>query len=244
MVEWDAGRAAWAGALLGVGAAAKLYPALFVPVLAATCVPRRAWRRARALAVGFVAGAGVFAVPVYLAAPDALRHLVRFHRLRGPTRGSLWFFVFRDFDMRPWGGDVVGAANVGAVCITVAVLVLLVVCFAQRQLDPIAACGVAAIAFVLANKVYSPQYDLWIVPFLVMIPVRTRIVVHFYAASVLVFLCTAAAGHVFPHPLSLQLTGAAVLYRAVVLLVAAVAIARSPVERAPAAGSIPVADLV
>jgi uncharacterized membrane protein len=233
LLEWDAGRAASVGLLLGAGAAAKLYPALFVPILVAACIPTRAWRRARAVVLGFVAGAGAFAIPVYVAAPHALRYLVTFHRVRGPTRGSLWFFAFRDLAMNPWLRDGVRVANAGAVVITGLVLAVVVVRVSDARLDPVAACALATIAFLLANKVYSPQYDLWIVPFFVMLPISTRLVVHFYVASFVVFLCIAAAGHVVAHPLSLQLTGAAVLYRMVVLLLAARAFWRVPADRHP-----------
>jgi hypothetical protein len=234
LLAWESGASAAAGALLGAGTAAKLYPALFVPVLAASCVPARAWGRLRALVAGFAGGAAVFTIPVYAFAPQALEHFVSFHRARGPGRGSLWYWLFRDPWMEPWLEHRTAPANLGASLLAGTALIVLVVRVARGRLGPVAGCALATIAFLLANKIYSPQYDLWLVPFFVMLPVRTALVVHFYFASVLVFGLIAGAREVFGHPLSLQLTGAAVVYRLAVELGIARQVWRTPAGRAPA----------
>jgi hypothetical protein len=87
-------------------------------------------------------------------------------------------------------------------------------------------CGLACFGNVIARHDRIPrgeqglltQYDLWLLPFFVMLPISTRLVVHFYSASLLAFLFIAFAGHVVSHPLSLQLTGAVVLYRLLILV--------------------------
>jgi hypothetical protein len=223
LLRWEAGGAFWAGVLVGVGAGAKLFPALFVPILAASCLPRRTWRRARDVVVGSVVGIGVFAIPVYVAAPDALDHFLGFHGARNPTWGSIWFYVLRDPAMNPWIArdrlaDVGTVITVTFVAVAIAVLVVQT---ARARLAPLVACALATIAFIVANKVYSPQYDLWLVPFLVMIPVRTKLVVHFYASSLLVFTLSFGISHVVDVPLFLYFMGAAVVYRLVVLVLLA-----------------------
>jgi hypothetical protein len=83
LLQWDANRVLLAGVLIGIGASAKLFPLLFIPMMVASCVPARQWRRARRLAVGSVIGLAIGALPLYLAEPHALRYFLRFHSIRG-----------------------------------------------------------------------------------------------------------------------------------------------------------------
>jgi hypothetical protein len=219
LLQWEVGSALWAGVLVGIGAGAKLVPVLYVPILAASCVPARVWRRARDLLVGAAIGVGAFAIPVYALAPDALDHFLTFHGARNPTWGTIWFYLLRDPAMNPWVPRQ-HLAEIGTLITAALVIGSLVVLTAQAaraRLSPVVACALATIAFIVANKVYSPQYDLWLVPFLVMLPVRTKLVVHFYASSLLVFLLSFAFSQVLDEPLFLYFMGAAVTYRLVVL---------------------------
>jgi uncharacterized membrane protein len=225
---WEGGAAVFAGLLLGVGTAAKLYPALFVPILAAASWGRGQRRQAGGLVAGAIVGLGAVAVPVYAAAPGALGFLLRFHGDRGPDRGSIWYFVFRGPTLRPWLAQdlLVHVVTILSVAILGAAMVALVVGVARARISPVAACALATIACLVSSKIYSPQYDLWIVPFFVMLAVRRRLVVHFYAASFLVFALTASDDHFLHRPASGYLLGIAVVYRFVVLVAVAVQLIR------------------
>lgn len=218
LLQWQSGSAFVAGVLIGVGTAAKLCPILYVPILAASCVPGAAWRRLRALMAGAIAGAAVCALPVYAFKPSALTFFVHFHGNRTPSRGALWFYVFRTPLMNPWlsRAHIVTASNAIAASVLVLVAVL-TVATARGRLTPVAACGLATIAFIVTNKIWSPQYDLWIVPFLVMVPVRTKYVVHFYLSSTLVWFFLASEDHLLHRPLSLWVLFAMVVYRLIAL---------------------------
>jgi glycosyl transferase family 87 len=218
LLEWEVGHAVAAGVLFGVGASAKLFPLLYIPILAASCVNGRDWRRARNLMVGSVIGLGVFTIPVYAVAPHALRHFLHFHAIRGPSRGTFWYYVFRNPSMDLWlrRNEMVDAVNIITATLVVVALIALVTYTARGRLAPIAACALATSAFVVTNKIYSPQYDLWFLPFLVMLPVRTKLVLHFYVSSFLAFLLVATEGHVVGRPLSLYIAAGGVLYRLVV----------------------------
>jgi hypothetical protein len=240
LLRFDVGDAFWPGVLLGVGAAAKLCPALYVPILVAAASVDGGTRRARNVLVGALVGAGAFAIPVYAVAPHALVHFLDFHRVRTPSRGAIWFYVFRTPAMNTYLAPhhIAAIMNVVTILAVGVALVVLVIHTAQRRISPIAACALVTIVFVLANKIYSPQYDLWIVPFMVMLPVRTKLVVHFYVASLLSFLLVADARSVFGNaPLHLYLTGVGVIYRFVVLVVIAVQIWRD--AQTAYSGSIP-----
>jgi hypothetical protein len=229
LLEWEAGAAALAGLLLGIGAAAKLFPALFVPVLVASCVPDKAWARARAVIAGALLGASIFVIPTYAFAPGALRHFVSFHQVRGPNSDTFWYYAMRNPDMQPWFTEhrMVAVVNVLSALLLAAAFIVIVLQTGRARLTAVAGCALATIAFIVTNKIYSPQYDLWVVPFLVMLPVRTKLVVHFYVSSVVVWLLTATEDHVLHRPTSLYVLAAGVTYRLVVLLLIARDIWRS-----------------
>jgi peptide/nickel transport system substrate-binding protein len=220
---WVRGGAFWAGALLGVGAVAKLFPALYVVMLAASCVPGAQWRRAAEVVLGALVATAVIVVPVVLVAPNVVSHLVDFQGARAPTRGTVLFYVVRDPALHPWishdmlapVGNVVSA---GLTAIGIAVLATWV---ARGRLEALPASALGTIAFLVAAKVFSPQYDLWLVPFLVMLPVGGRLVRHFYLSSFIVFTMSYGFSNVIPTTAFLYLNGAAVLYRLVVLLLIA-----------------------
>jgi len=54
-------------------------------------------------------------------------------------------------------------------------LTWLVVRTVRADLDGFAAAGAAVALCVLANKVYSPTYDVWLVVFFVMLPLSGRL---------------------------------------------------------------------
>jgi hypothetical protein len=220
LLQWDAGRVFSAGVLLGIGAAAKLVPGLYVPLLAVACIPTRMWKRAAAVLGGAVLGAGVFAIPVYALAPDALRHFVEFHRHRGPISSTPWYYLFRNLQMEQWLAEerMVTIVNIASPIVCGLFFILITLATMRGRINPIAACALATIAFILTNKIYSPQYDLWLVPFFVMLPVRTKLVVHFYVASTLVWFLNATEGHLFGRPASLYVLAAGAAYRFVVEL--------------------------
>jgi hypothetical protein len=95
ILAWTRERPVAAGILVGLGAAAKLYPALLLgPML---LVALRAPNRARALAdYAATLGAAVLAwvavnLPVYLWAPDGWREFFTFNRDRRADFGSPWY---------------------------------------------------------------------------------------------------------------------------------------------------------
>jgi hypothetical protein len=85
----------------------------------------------------------------------------------------VWFWLFR---LPPHFVDVyaVGPANVLAALALLAALVVISVLAVRRNLDPIAIGAATIGAFLLANKVYSPNYDIWLVPFFVLLPLTRR----------------------------------------------------------------------
>jgi hypothetical protein len=122
------------------------------------------------------------------------------------------------------------------VVLTVVALIVLTQRVFARRTEPVTACALMTVAFLLSNKVYSPQYDLWLVPFLVMLPVPGRLVRHFYVATTTVFVLAHGLAPVVPRPAFLYLMGAAVTYRLCVLVAISVALL-TPSRPRPAHGT-------
>lgn len=224
----------WAGALLGVGAAAKLYPALYVAMLVASCVPTGEWRRAGRVVMGAALAVATIVVPVLVLAPHAVGYFFDFHGARSPTRGTLLSYVLRNPALPDSWVPQSAFATVGtivSISLTVVAVALVATRVARGRLEALPACALVTIAFLLANKVYSPQYDLWLVPFLVMLPVRSRLVAHFFASSFIMFVLSFALSYVVPKALFFQLNGAGILYRAIVLVVLSRDLLRPSSER-------------
>ena len=180
----EAGAAGPAGALLAIGASAKLYPALFVPLLAVHWL--RSGRRAEAvrLAHVFVVVTLVLNLPVLLATPSGWWHFVSFQGDRAASWGSLWFHVFRLPLVRGLvHGHAVTAVNLASTLALVAGTCWLAVRTWRRPLDVLALGTAATVVFLLANKVYSPQYDLWVLPSFALLPLDRRVFLAFSAAS-------------------------------------------------------------
>jgi uncharacterized membrane protein len=171
---WSRGRPGLTGVMIGLGAAAKLYPLFLLgPVLIL------AWRRRRngglgeaAWAVGGAAVAWVLAnLPAWLTGFAQWKVFWRFNQERGADWGSLWLWLERHGHP-----TTVGTINLwswilfGAVCLGVLVLGLV-----AEQPPRLAQLGYLVVAgFLLVNKVYSPQYVLWLLPLAVLARPRWR----------------------------------------------------------------------
>ncbi|WP_432831347.1 glycosyltransferase family 87 protein [Dactylosporangium sp. CA-092794] len=163
LLVWDRDRPMLAGVLLGLGGAAKLFPLFILGPLLLIC-----WRQRRMRAFGSaVAGAAmswaIVNAPVALRYPDGWLEFYRFNTLRSGEVGSLWYALSR------MGYDV-PALNVVA---PLSLLLLwagiaLLAWRAPRPPTPAQLTFLVIAAFLLTNKVYSPQYVLWLLPFAVL----------------------------------------------------------------------------
>jgi uncharacterized membrane protein len=167
---WWRGRSAWAAVLFGVGAALKMYPLMFVAPLVLEHVARREWHRAGRDAL---AGAGTVVLinlPFALANFDGWWATYEFHRQRGPNFDSIWQFGWPTWTADRFNIVTTVLLVVGFVIVLGAGWVL------RRRYDgayPVLQTSGAMLAvFLLANKVHSPQYTLWLLPLFVVLHVR------------------------------------------------------------------------
>ncbi|MDK4235692.1 glycosyltransferase family 87 protein [Corynebacterium propinquum] len=186
------GRTAWAGVAIGLGTATKLWP-LFL--LGAIIVLALRLRRFRALIIVAITTAVTWLVvnlPVMLAYPEAWNE---FNRLNS-TRSWEWTTIyavaarltlFDGFD--PDGAEVpqilntVSLALFIASCVAIAILGLVV----KRQPRMAELVFLIIAAFLLFNKVWSPQYSLWLVIPAVLAFPRWRLLLTWMAVDMLVW---------------------------------------------------------
>jgi uncharacterized membrane protein len=177
-----------AGVFLGLGAAIKLFPGVLVPPMVALRLARGDRRGALRLALAAIATVVVVNLPVLVARPSGWWWTYAFQSHREATWGSAWYYEFRVFGLPTHG--TVGAEFADRVSLVVLLVGIGLLTFraARDRVGPasIAVAGVAI--FVLANKVYSPTYDLWLLPGFVVLPLSRRLWLGFCAVSVAVYV--------------------------------------------------------
>ncbi|MBO0652376.1 DUF2029 domain-containing protein [Streptomyces triculaminicus] len=191
MLMWSRGRAVAAGVLIGLAAAAKLYPALLLGPLLVLC-----WRAGRMRAFLGAAAAAVGAwlvvnLPVMLTYDADGFHIregwakfYTFSQDRPVDFGSVWLFISQRT------GDPLNDANDYATllmilgCLGMAALGL---CAPRRPRFAQLAFLVVAL-FILVNKVYSPQYVLWLVPLAALARPKWRDFLIWQACEVMYYL--------------------------------------------------------
>ena len=153
----------WAGLLLGLGAATKVYPAFLLPALALGV-----WRRNRRppwrMALAFAGGVAALNLPVMIANFPGWRYPWDFQSRRTANYETSWFMVYRHFP-GSWFFDST-FVNVLSIAIFGVVAIVLIALEARRERPRPFALGFGILAaFLLTTKVFSPQYALWLLPF-------------------------------------------------------------------------------
>ncbi|MVU79988.1 DUF2029 domain-containing protein [Nocardia sp. ET3-3] len=193
-------RAIAAAVFLAIGFCFKLYPGLFVlPLLIYVLLGESPLRERRfdvrgALMVAATAIGTVVAInlPFALAGYDGWRASITFQQLRQAdiTTNSIWYWGLRPLYANTRGGEAAFQDMV-----SVASPVLVVVSFAlacwlgwrRYQLAGvypwIGVSGAMLCGFLEFHKVHSPQYTLWLIPFLVLLEVPWGLIVTYLMAD-------------------------------------------------------------
>ena len=155
-----------AGALLSIGIFLKFFPVIFIiPILLFI------WRRPSASAQflqGLGASAVIINVPFMLLDLNGWAKFYIFNYQRGVDFGSLWYVISLK-------GSWISALNWIA---TPLVLVLLLLIYFRFRDNLLGSIFLASVIFFTLNKVYSPQYVLWLTVVALLFFPKTRI---FYA---------------------------------------------------------------
>jgi hypothetical protein len=181
------GRPVVSGAMLGLGFAAKLWPAVLLPIALIHLWRRKGRAAALANLAAFVAVAAACFLPFAIIAPDGL-HAMFADQLGRPLQveslGAAVLMAAEHFGMRPLAtidshgaqalsGHGAGlAANLSTVLGVVTVVAIWVVFARRRETDGEAvllATAAAVAALIAFDKVLSPQYLIWLVPFVFLV---------------------------------------------------------------------------
>ncbi|MEV0219445.1 glycosyltransferase 87 family protein [Streptomyces sp. NPDC050704] len=162
MLMWSRGRTLAFGVLLGLATAAKLYPVLLLGPLLVLCWRAGKWREFGTALLGAAGAWLVVNLPVMLLAHEGWSKFYTFSQERGVDFGSFWLILSQRMDT-PLATDTVNtSATVLMLISSVGVAALALTAPRRPRFAQLAFLIVAA--FILTNKVYSPQYVLWLVP--------------------------------------------------------------------------------
>jgi uncharacterized membrane protein len=182
---WSRGRTVATGVLLGLGAATKLYPLFLLGPIAVICLRERRYRDLVDTLLAAAAAWFVLNAPAYLSGSAEWKRFWEFNSERGPDLGSVWLVVSQIWDVTISASTVNhwSWAFFGLWCLAVAVVGL------RAPTTPrLAQLGFLVVAgFLLVNKVYSPQYVLWLLPLAVLARPRWRDQLVWQACEVVYF---------------------------------------------------------
>jgi uncharacterized membrane protein len=169
---WSRGRPWWTGVMVGLGTAVKLYPLFLLGGLLVLALRSRRWGDLLRAAAGAALAWGVANLPAYLSGPDQWKVFWSFNSDRAADLGSLWLAA-SDALGTTFSVDTINSWSwllFGTWCTVVLVLGLL-----ARRTPSLAELGLLIVTgFLLVNKVYSPQYVLWLLPLAVLARPRWR----------------------------------------------------------------------
>ncbi|MGA5041565.1 glycosyltransferase family 87 protein [Streptomyces capoamus] len=193
MLMWARGRTVAFGVLLGLATAAKLYPVVLLGPLLVLCWRAGTWRAYFKAVAGAAVAWLVVNLPVMLA-HDATGFHIRegwakfytFSQERGVDFGSFWLIWAQNSSSPPTTNFVNIAAIVLVVLCFLGIVALTFAAPRRPRFAQLAFLMVAA--FVLTNKVYSPQYVLWLVPLAVLARPKWRDFLIWQACQVAYFL--------------------------------------------------------
>ncbi|MET8221940.1 glycosyltransferase 87 family protein [Streptomyces sp. NPDC005301] len=187
MLMWSRGRSLAFGVLLGLATAAKLYPVLLLGPLLMLCWRAGKWREFRIAVGGAVVAWLAVNLPVMVFAFEGWSKFYTFSQERGVDFGSFWLIL-----SQRWQSSLLTTDNIN----TFATVLMLLACLGVAALTVTAPrrprfaqlAFLIVAAFILTNKVYSPQYVLWLVPLAVLARPRWRDFLIWQACEVAYFL--------------------------------------------------------
>lgn len=183
---WWRGHPVGAAVAFGIGGALKMYPLLFLGPLALEFF----WRR-DLLGAARVAGAGAGTwlavnLPFMMANFDGWYATYAFHRQRIANFDSIWQFGWPD-----WAPERTNLVSTSFLVVVFVLILGFSLLLRARRSDPfpfLQTCAALLAAFLLFNKVHSPQYTLWLLPLFVVLRVHVGWWVAYSLADLAVYV--------------------------------------------------------
>lgn len=186
MLAWARNKPGWAGVALGLAIAAKFYPVLLLAAFAILALRTGRWRPSLVLLGSTVGTWLVVNVPFAVANTEGWWYFYSFNSERGADFGSIWYAT-SVLGLPAVPAEALNTVATGTFVIAfVAIAVLSLATKRRPRLAQVTFLVIAA--FVLAGKVYSPQYVLWLVPLAAMARPRWRDFLIWQAGEVVYFV--------------------------------------------------------
>jgi uncharacterized membrane protein len=175
------GKLVRACAIAGLGTAAKLFPVLLLPLFALRKVLQVRVTEVALMAAAAIAAWLLVNLPVALAAFDNWWEFYQFSSERSGTRASLWELA----GYYGWLATDIPTRNLLSLLVFVAGAAVIVEQGWKRHAERLWLLFTPVLLwFMLSNKVYSPQFDLWAWPFILMTARRWQPIALFAAADI------------------------------------------------------------
>ncbi|MDP9319209.1 MAG: glycosyltransferase 87 family protein, partial [Actinomycetota bacterium] len=181
---WSTKRPVWAGIFLGLGVATKLFPLFLLGPLFVLCLRQRRLDSWTKMAAAALTAWLVVDLPVYLWSPTEFLWFWHFNAQRGPDFGSVWLlFSMAGHSANAHQINAVTFVVFGGACLLIGLLGLL----APRKPRLVQLMFLVAASFLIINKVYSPQYVLWLLPLAALARPRWRDLIIWQACEIFYF---------------------------------------------------------
>jgi uncharacterized membrane protein len=182
---WARDRPGLTGVMIGVGTATKLFPLFLLGAIFVICLRQRRLRDGALVTVAALWSWLLVNLPAYLTGRESWRVFWEFNADRGADLGSVWLVLDQALDT---GFEAATINSVSWVFLGVWCLGVLAVGLRAPTTPRFAQLAFLVVAgFLLVNKVYSPQYVLWLLPLAVMARPRWRDLLVWQAGEVLYF---------------------------------------------------------
>jgi uncharacterized membrane protein len=159
-------RPVWAGVFIGLGTATKLYPIVVLGAILVLAVRTGKYRPFVLTLAGTVGAWLAVNVPIMLMNPAGWAYFLEFTRERPAGFSSIYFAWNLVAERLRWvmldapGINAMATVSFALACVAVAVVGL----HAPRRPRLAQLAFLIVAAFVLTNKVYSPQFVVWLIP--------------------------------------------------------------------------------
>jgi uncharacterized membrane protein len=194
LLAWARRKPVLAGVLIGLGTAAKLYPALILLPLLLLCLRSGKLRAGLTTTISAAVCWVVVNAPIAILYPRGWWEFFRLNSERGADPDSLYNVVSY---FTGWAGFDPGLpANTAPPVLNAVITVLFVLCCAlvgwialtaPRRPRLVQLCFLLVAAFLLTNKVWSPQYSLWLVPLAALALPRWKVLLGWMVIDALVW---------------------------------------------------------
>lgn len=195
LLAWARRRPVLAGVLIGLGVAAKLYPALLLlPLLVLGVRTGRLGDAVRTSSVAVITWVAIN-LPVLLLYPRGWSEFFRLNSRRTQDMDSL-YNVIKSFtgwpgfdpDLGFWQPPVVLNTFVAGVFVLCCAAISYIAVTAPQRPRIAQLAFLVVAAFLLVNKVWSPQFSLWLVPLAVLALPHRRILLAWMTVDALVWI--------------------------------------------------------